>query len=124
MKESMSATENVSVPSPDVAGESPSSEAKPDAPGEEGQQPGPAKKGGAAVRKPIRPKFTRPPAAAKTDAFEVEFTFDPSEDPFKPKTKLGASPPRDQGESHLDAANSTVNLVNKKISWMSVHWFV
>ena len=51
-------------------------------------------------RKPIRPRIARPVAtggagaAPKKDPFEPELTFDPSEDPFKPKAKLASSPPR------------------------------
>ena len=111
MKESMSATEDVTVPSSDVAEVASSEDKKLDAATVEGQE-SPSKKKGAAVRKPIRPKVIRP-AAAKTDAFEVEFTFDPNEDPFKPKVKLGASPPRDQSGSQFDA-NKTVEMVSKK----------
>ncbi len=102
MKE-MSATEN-SAPLP--TDEQPAVEAQPE---KTEVQKSPVKKTGLAARKPIRPRITRPPAAAaKTDAFEVEFAFDPNEDPFKPKIKLGASPPRDQIESPSDA---TISLV-------------
>lgn len=57
----------------------------------------PAAKKAPAARKPIRPRFQRPAAPAnKTDPFEVEFKFDASDDPFKPKAKLSSSPPKDQ----------------------------
>lgn len=89
-----------SSPTPPATATQPTSDAKPGSP---------AKK--AVVRKPIRPKVARPAAStAKSDAFEVEFAFDPNEDPFKPKMKLGASPPRDQSGSQSDA-NSTMNAV-------------
>jgi hypothetical protein len=86
MKESLT-SDNVAEPTD----EQPSSDSKSEKPA--GTSP---TKKGPVVRKPIRPRVARPAASVvKSDAFEVEFAFDPNEDPFKPKKKLGASPTRD-----------------------------
>jgi len=43
------------------------------------------------VRKPIRPRIARPVGAAvKKDPFQVEFAFDPDQDPFATRNKLAA----------------------------------
>lgn len=87
MKESMSTNDKEAEPTE----EQQSSESKSEKPA--GTSP---TKKAPFVRKPIRPRVARPAAnVAKSDAFEVEFAFDPNEDPFKPKKKLGASPTRD-----------------------------
>lgn len=106
MKENMSAKEETTEP----IDEQPSLEAKPEKPAESSS---PAKKG-PAVRKPIRPRVARPAAAAKTDPFEVEFTFDPNEDPFKSKKKLDASPTREGSPTsqNFPDANTTINAVS------------
>ncbi|XP_046648937.1 transforming acidic coiled-coil-containing protein 2-like isoform X3 [Daphnia pulicaria] len=112
MKESMSTNDKEAEPTE----EQQSSESKSEKPA--GTSP---TKKAPFVRKPIRPRVARPAAnVAKSDAFEVEFAFDPNEDPFKPKKKLGASPTRDgspktqndviTSPNHVDntEANSTV----------------
>ena len=64
------------------------------------------------ARKPIRPRFQRPAApAAKTDPFEIEFKFDANDDPFKPKMKLGSSPPKDEAPIAEIQPSSTVSCV-------------
>lgn len=90
----------------DSTDEQPSQEAKSEKPA--GSSP--AKKG-PAVRKPIRPRVARPAATAKPDAFEVEFTFDPNDDPFKSKKKLDASPTRDGSPKTQSDANTTIQVV-------------
>lgn len=78
-------------------------------------------------RKPIRPKFQRPVApAGKPDTFEIEFKFDPDDDPFRPKSKLGSSPSKGEtptstfGQSAFEdnfpslEANSTINAVTNR----------
>lgn len=62
------------------------------------------------VRKPIRPRIARP-AATRPDTFEAEFAYDPNEDPFKPKKKLGPSPTRDGSPSNQPEACSTPHVV-------------
>ena len=61
------------------------------------------------VRKPIRPRITLPggTGAQKKDPFEVEFAFDPNEDPFKPKAKLASSPSRGCIESNPASATKS-----------------
>lgn len=103
MKESMSTKDNIT----EATDEQSSPEAKPDKPA----GGSPAKKG-PMVRKPIRPRVARPAATAKTDAFEVEFAFDPNEDPFKSKKKLEASPTRDGSPKSQSDPNTTIQAVS------------
>ena len=99
MKESMSAQEKMAEPSEE---QSPL-EAKP------AENGSPAKK--ATVRKPVRPRIARPAATTTTkkDPFEVEFAFDPNEDPFKPKKKLDLSPTRDGDSPTTSVPQSDIN---------------
>lgn len=106
MKESMSTHEKTGEP----ADEQPSLEAKSEKTAENGS---PTKKA-PVVRKPIRPRIARPTTTAKKDPFEVEFTFDPNEDPFKSKKKLDASPTRDTSDTSSlpqSEINTTINAV-------------
>ncbi|XP_046464598.1 transforming acidic coiled-coil-containing protein 1-like isoform X6 [Daphnia pulex] len=104
MKESMSTNDKEAEPTE----EQQSSESKSEKPA--GTSP---TKKAPFVRKPIRPRVARPAAnVAKSDAFEVEFAFDPNEDPFKPKKKLGASPTRDGSPKTQNDAVTSPNHVD------------
>lgn len=99
MKENVATKDNIADP----AEEQPALDSKPEKPAVSS----PTKKA-PVVRKPIRPRIARPAApatATKPDAFEVEFAFDPNEDPFKPKKKLGASPTREGSPQNQSEAN-------------------
>jgi hypothetical protein len=113
MKESSTGTENPSSPPPSEVQSSPIKSADENSSGSS-----PAKKSSPNIRKPIRPKMNRSAGANdKSGGFEVEFAFDPNEDPFKPKTKLGNSPPAGDCSGSpksltLPDANSTVCAVS------------
>ena len=61
------------------------------------------------IRKPIRPRFSKSAVVSKKDPFEVEFTFDSNEDPFKPKVTLGSSPPKTSPSSSSCSPESDAN---------------
>ena len=103
MKENTSNQDNVAEPSDE--------QSSPEAKTEKPAGSSPTKKG-PVVRKPIRPRVARPASNAKTDAFEVEFAFDPNEDPFKSKKKLEASPTRDGSPNNHSDPNTTIHAVN------------
>ena len=122
MKESSTGTENPSSPPPSEVQSSPIKSAD----GNSSGGNSPVKKSSPNIRKPIRPKMNRSAGGAgandQSGGFEVEFAFDPNEDPFKPKTKLGSSPPKAGDLSGspksltLPDANSTVCAVSKNNS--------
>lgn len=102
MKESMSTKDSVTEPIDE--------QSAPEAKTEKPAGSSPTKKGPVG-RKSIRPRVARPAATAKTDAFEVEFAFDPNEDPFKSKKKLEASPTRDGSPKNQSDPNTTIHAV-------------
>lgn len=116
MKESMSTNDKEAEPTE----EQQSSESKSEKPA--GTSP---TKKAPFVRKPIRPRVARPAAnVAKSDAFEVEFAFDPNEDPFKPKKKLGASPTRDGSpKTQNDVITSPNHVVIIWLRYVSLDGF-
>ena len=120
MKESSTGTENTCSPPPTEVQPSPNKSTDGSSSGSS-----PVKKNSPTGRKSIRPKMNRSAGTGtKVDqsggGFEVDFAFDPNEDPFKTKSKLmGSSPPRTNDLSGspksltLPDANSTVCAVKR-----------